>query len=179
MLGPGGLLLLLATGAVPAETAAAREQARLCETLVGAPSVNACKGALALGIHGERAVFVRRILARRLASLERWSELVELYREEVARLPLDPASHLRLGQAVLFGLGQAEAAEPSLREAARLEPSAAWTWAALGVCLQAQARSEEARAAFEEALRLDAGVLEDRPGTRAAFEAAREGTTWP
>jgi len=178
MLGPGALFLLLAAAA-PVETAAAREQARLCEALVGAPSVAACRSAIALGIHEERAVFVRRILARRLASLERFAELVELYREDAARHPLDPSCHLRLGQALLFGLGQAEIAEPSLREAVRLEPAVAWAWAALGTSLQAQGKSSEARSAFEEALQLDEGVLEDRPGTRASYEAARDGTSWP
>ena len=68
------LLAFLAVAAQPKETAAAREQARLCEKLAGAESLAACQRAIALGLGPERLGPVRQLVARRLASLQRWEE---------------------------------------------------------------------------------------------------------
>jgi hypothetical protein len=172
-------LLLLAARLAGEETAAAREQARVCESTTGATATTACQSALSLGLQPDRAHAVRRLLARRLAAVARWNEVVLLYREDSLLRPLDAEAQLRLGEAVLFGLGDASAAEPALRECVRIDPAPAWPHAALGMSLQAQGRSAEAVSAFEAALQLDATVFADRPAAREVYEAARAGVAWP
>jgi tetratricopeptide (TPR) repeat protein len=176
------LLVLLAAARAETpggETLAAREQARLCEELSREPAVGACRGALGLGLRRERAAAVRQLLALKLVSLERWDELVELYREEVERDPGDPEAQLRLGAARLYGGDEPEAALGPLQEAIRLRPDDTRARLALGVALNALGRQPEAVAAFEEALRIDPDVLEPLPATRLVLEAARSGRRWP
>ena len=167
--------------AVPArgETAAAREQARLCERENLEEGVAACRAALALGIGPERRGPVREILARHLVALERWDDLAELLRENVRLEPGNAGEWQRLGLVLLFALDQAAEAASALEEAARLAPTDAPTRVGLALALHAASRPKEAVAAFEEALRLDPGALEGRPAARAVLEAARRGEAWP
>jgi tetratricopeptide (TPR) repeat protein len=161
------------------ETSAAREQARLCERLDGVEAIAACRQALALGIGPPRRGAIRQLLSQRLAALERWDELEALLRETVQLDPGDALAWQRLGDLLLFGLGRPAEAVPALTEAVRLGPGEAATRADLAVALAAAGRLVEAVAAFEDALRLDAAVLEARPAARAVLEAAREGRRWP
>jgi tetratricopeptide (TPR) repeat protein len=173
-------LVLAAASVVPAarETPEAREQARLCEALTGEDAMAACRHALTLGLGQARLGSVRQMLARRLAAAERWPELVEHLREDVAAGPEDADVRLRLGSVLLFSLGRAEEAVAVLREAVRLDPSSAWAHALLALALSPQGQAEAA-AEFEEALRIDDTVLANRPAALEAYEAVRKGTAWP
>jgi len=163
----------------PAETAAAREQARLCERLAGAPGVDACRRALALGITEPRRTAVRVELARRLTALEDWDALADHFRESTKREPQDAEAWRRLGLVLLFPLHQTADAVSALTEAVRLAPQDAEARAGLAQALAASGRFANAAAAFAEALRLDPAVLDGRPAARAAYEAARRGAGWP
>jgi len=160
------------------ETAAGREQGRLCERLSGMPAVEACRSALALGISPARQPAIRELLARQLVKLERWDELAELYREQVRLDPSDAAAWRRLGSTLLNALGLPAEATSALEQAVRLAPDAE-TELALAVALGTVRRSAEAVAAFEAALRLDPHALDGRPASRDLFEAVRQGRPWP
>lgn len=175
----GLLPLLLAARLGVEETAAAREQARICESATGEAAVTACQGALHLGLAPARAHAVRRLLGRRLAALARWPDVVALYREDGELRPLDAEAQLRLGEAVMFGMGDPRAAEPALRESLRIDPAQAKAHAALGLCLQAQGRWAEAVSELDAAATQDPTILDDRPAARAIYEAARGGSPWP
>ncbi len=162
-----------------AETAAAREQARLCERLDGEEAIAACREALALGIGPARRGAVRQLLSVRLAALERWDELAALLRESVQLDPGDAAAWQRLGGVLLFGLGRPTDAVPALEEAARLAPGDAPVRVDLAVALASAGRLPEAVAACDVAAGLDPAVLDSRPGARAVLDAAREGKRWP
>jgi tetratricopeptide (TPR) repeat protein len=180
-------LALVATGAAaaereaapPGETAAAREQARLCERENLEAGAAACREALRLGIGPARRGAVREMLTRHLVALERWDELAEVLRENVLLDPKSAAAWQRLGLTLLFGLGEVAEAAGALEEAVRLAPADAQARLGLALALHAAARTTEAAAAFEEALRLDPAVLTGRPAARAALEAARRGEPWP
>ncbi len=161
------------------EPVAAREQARLCERLAGADAVEACRAALSLGIGSARRGPVRTMLAKHLASLERWDELAGLFREGVRLEPGSAEAWQRLGDALLFALGRPAEAVDALQQATRLAPADAPTWLSLGLAQQALQRPAEAVAALEEALRLDPQVFDGRPAARAALDAARQGRSWP
>ena len=161
------------------ETAAAREQARLCERLDGEEAVAACREALALGIGPARRGAVRQLLSLRLATLERWEELGALLRESVQLDPGDAVAWQRLGGVLLFGLGRPADAVSALEEAVRLAPGEAPAQVDLAVALASAGRLPEAVAAFDAAARLDPAVLDSRPAARAALAAAREGRRWP
>lgn len=161
------------------ETAAAREQARLCERESREAGAAACRSALALGIGPARRDAVREKLARHLVALERWDELGELLRENVALHPASAEAWQRLGTVLLFALGQPAEATSALAEASRLAPADASVRLSLALALHAGGRTTEAADAFEEALRLDPAVLEGRPAARAVFEAVRRGEPWP
>ena len=181
--------LLALLGAVPAaaapparpagETAAAREQARLCERENLEAGALACRTALALGIGPARRGPVREILARHLVALERWDELAELLREGVQLEPSSAAAWQRLGQTLLFALDQPGEAAAALQVAVGLAPADAPARVALALALHASGRLPEAAAAFEEALRLDPAVLDGRPAARAVREAIARGEPWP
>jgi len=143
----------------PPETAAAREQARLCERLAGEDGAAACRQALELGIAPPRRAAVREQLARHLVALEDWDALAELFRESVKLAPDDGESWRRLGL--------------------RLAPADAEARVGLAQALAASGQLQAAVAAFDEALRLDAAVLDGRPAARAALDAARRGASWP
>jgi tetratricopeptide (TPR) repeat protein len=176
----GGLaLFLLAMAAHPSETVAAREQARLCERQTGEESLAACRRAIELGLSAERLGPVRQIVARRLASLERWEELAEHYRGDVALQPLDGEAHLRLGSTLLFDLGQPSEAVVALSEAVRLVPDSAVVRGVLALALGANSQPKDAAGEFETAIKLDEHLLDHRPAMRAAFEAAQRGEAWP
>jgi tetratricopeptide (TPR) repeat protein len=172
-------LSLFALAAPTSEPPAAREQARICEKLTGEESLFACRRAIDLGLSPERLWPVRQIVARRLVSLERWNDLAEHFRRDVAIHPSDPEARLRLGSTLLFALGRHDDAVPELAEAARLAPEAALPRGLLALAHAASGRLKEAVDHFEEALRLDEDLLDHRPGMRAAFEAARRGQAWP
>jgi len=174
-------LLLFAAGAAAEEreSAAAREQARLCERKNLEEGAAACRQALALGIGPERRGPVRTLLARHLVALERWDELAELLREDVRADPTSALAWRRLGFTLLFALGEAAEAIGALEEAARLAPADAESRLGLGLALHATGRPQEALAALEEALRIEPSVLDGRPGTRAVLEALRRGEPWP
>jgi tetratricopeptide (TPR) repeat protein len=142
-------------------------------------AVTACRHALELGLPAARQGVVEAVLASRLAVLDRWDDVVEVYRGAVARRPDDGEARLRLGAALLHMEDRAAEAEPELREAARLRPQDAEVRALLGNALALEGRLPDAVAAFEEALRLDPAVLEHRPASRAAYDAARRGERWP
>lgn len=175
--------LLLAAAAETAsargETAAAREQARRCLELPREDGVEACRRALALGLLPARAGVVRRALALKLIALDRGQEAVDVYRDDVRTQPADAEARLRLGQALLSILGDAEAALPVLERARELRPDEARIHGAVGLALSAQGRARGAVQAFEAALRLEPHFLESRPGTRRAYEAAQRGERWP
>ena len=179
-------ILLAAAGAraqesppPPRETAAAREQARLCERRNLEEGLAACRAALVFGIGPARRGAVRELLAKHLVALERWGELAEHLREDVHLRPKDPEVWQRLGFVLLFAMDAAPEALATLEEAARLAPTDATNRLGIALALQATGRPEEAEGAFEEALRLDPGVFEDRPAARAAFDAARRAERWP
>ena len=163
----------------PEETLEAREQARLCERLDEEEGIEACRAALALGLGPERRGPVRRILARHLVDVERWSELAEHYREDVRLAPEDAEAWVRLGTTVLFALNEQAEALAAIEEAVRLDPDDAATRCLLAVALHSLGRHEEATEAFDEAVRLDPTVLDGRPAARAVREAARRGEPWP
>jgi tetratricopeptide (TPR) repeat protein len=174
-------LALASVGAAAAEpeTAAAREQARLCERQNGEQGANACRKALALGIGPERRGPVRELLARHLVTLERWDELAGLFREDVRESPESAAAWQRLGLTLLFALDEPAEALAALEEAVRFAPTNAVARLGLGLAAYSAGHRQEARAALEEALRLDPNVLDARPAARAVLEAIRRGEPWP
>jgi len=141
--------------------------------------VAACRSALELGLPAARQPAIEAILASRLSSLKRWDEVIDVYRGAVSRRPADGQARIRLGAALLHMQDRAAEAEPELREATRLRPADAEAHALLGNALALLGRAPEAVAAFEQALRLDATVLDQRPAAKAAYEAARSGEKWP
>jgi len=161
------------------DTAAAREQARLCERLHREEGAAACRAALALGIGPARRGVLRQTLAKHLVTLEKWDELVELYREDVRLDPRDAAAWERLGRALLFALDRRAEAITALEQAVRLAPADAESRVTLGLALAAAGRYPEAVAALHEALRLDPGVIAGRPAASAVLEAAEHGQPWP
>jgi tetratricopeptide (TPR) repeat protein len=161
------------------DTAAAREQARLCERKSGEEGVAACRAALALGIGPDRRGPIREMLARHLTALERWDEVAELLREDIRADPARAAAWHRLGLMLLFALDEPVEATSALEEAVRLAPAAAPFRVGLATALQATGHPKEAAAAFGEAVRLDPGVFEGRPAARAAMEAAGRDEPWP
>jgi tetratricopeptide (TPR) repeat protein len=178
-LAPLLLVAVAAAAGARGETPAAREQARRCLERPREEGVEACRGALALGLVPARAALVRRTLALKLLDLERGGEAVEVYRDAVRAQPADPEAQLRLGQALLSILGDAEAALPVLERAREQRPDEARMHGAVGLALSAQGRARGAVEAFEAALRLDPDFLESRPGARRAYEAAQRGERWP
>ena len=172
-------LALVAALARSPETAASREQARLCEKLTGEDSLAACRRAIDLGLSPERLGSVRQIVARRLASLERWAELRDHFRADVALRPLDADVRLRLGSTLLFAMGEPAEAEAELAEAVRLEPGSAVARGLLGLALAARGRLKEAADEFDAATSLDDHLLDHRPAMRAATLAAQRGEAWP
>ena len=171
--------VLLAAPGLAADAPAVVAEARRCWSTVGEPGIAACRRALAGGLTPSRASRVELTLAARLAGLGRWDEAADVHRGAVARRPQDGEAHRRLGAALLHGLGRPSDAEASLREAIRLGAVEARTWGDLALALAALGRPTEAVAAFDEALRLDPKFLDGRPGSRAAYEAARAGGPWP
>ena len=161
------------------ESAAAREQARLCERLNLVAGAEACRAALALGIGPERRAALRAQLARHLVALEDWDALADHFRDGVRLEPQAALGWQRLGLTLLFALHQAKAAVSALAEAVRLAPADAEARVGLAQGLAAAGRTGESVAAFEAALRLDPTVLDGRPAARAALEAARAGASWP
>jgi len=161
------------------ESAAAREQARLCERLNLAAGAEACRAALALGIGPERRAALRAQLARHLVALEDWDALADHLRDQVRLEPQVAHGWHRLGLTLLFALHQAKEAVIALEEAVRLAPADAEVRVGLAQGLAAAGRIGESVAVFEAALRLDPTVLDGRPAARATLEAARAGASWP
>ena len=171
--------LVAVPAAAGADTPAALAEARRCWSTVGEPGITACRRALDAGLTPSRASRVELTLATRLGGLGRWDEAAEVYRAAIARRPQDGQAHRRLGVALLHGLGRPSDAEASLREAIRLGAGEARTWGDLALALIALGRLTDAVAAFDETTRLDPKFLDGRPGSRAAYEAARAGGAWP
>jgi len=151
----------------------------ICARTTGDPGIAACRRALELGLPPARQPAVEATLASRLAQLQHWDDVAEVYRGAVARRPADPQARLRLGAALLHMQDRAAEAEPALREAVRLRPDDAEAQVLLGEALARLDRAPEAVAAFEEALRLEPTVLDRRPAARAVYDAARRGQRWP
>ena len=162
-----------------AQATAAAVQARLCTKAVGEAAVAPCRKALELGLPLTRQPAIEAALAARLSSLDRWDEVVDVYRGAVSRRPADGQARIRLGAALLHMEDRAAEAEPELREAARLRPEDPEAQVLLGNALVRLGRAADAVAAFEQALRLDPKVLDQRPAARAAYAAARRGESWP
>jgi tetratricopeptide (TPR) repeat protein len=175
------MVMLLLADARPsrAQGGAAAVQARLCTRSTGEAALAPCRKALELGLPVTRQPAIEATLASRLAALERWDEVVEVYRGAVSRRPADGPARIRLGAALLHMQDRAAEAEPELREAARLRPEDAEAQVLLGNALALLGRAPEAIIAFDVALRLDPTVLEQRPAAKAAYEAARRGEKWP
>ena len=169
-------LLALAAAARGQDAAA---EARRCASTVGEAAVAACRRALELGQPPGRASRLELTLSTRLGALGRWEEAAAVHRGAIARRPKDAEPHRRLGAVLLHGLGRAAEAEASLREAIRLGSDEARTHGDLALALHAVGRHAEAVAEFEAAVRIDPGYLEARPGSRAAYEAAKAGKPWP
>jgi tetratricopeptide (TPR) repeat protein len=163
-----------------AESLEARQQFRLCLGGVHEEAgVAACRKALGLGLTPQRAALVHGVLASKLASLSRWEESVLALRALTLMRPEDLEAQLRLGSALLHGLGQAAEAVEPLRHASWLAPGDARVHAELALALHRLGEHSLALAEFEEAQRLDPSYLEGRPAARLAFEAARRGEPWP
>jgi tetratricopeptide (TPR) repeat protein len=162
-----------------AHAQAALTQARLCARTTGEPGIAACRKALELGLPAARQPVVEATLAARLSDLQRWDEVVEVYRGAAARRPTDGLARLRLGAALLHMQDRPADAELVLRDAIRLRPDDAEAQVLLGETLARLGRFPEAVAAFEEALRIDATALDGRPAARAVYDAARNGQRWP
>ncbi len=78
-----------------------------------------------------------------------------------------------LGPELAAELGWIGQSIASAREKARLEPAVAAHRSELGLALVLAGRPDDARSAFQEALQIDANVLEARPAQRRAYEALR------
>ena len=161
------------------DSAASMPAARQCVELPKEAGIAACRAALALGLSARRAGVVRDVLAAKLAALERWEEVVAVYREAAAEPGAAAETYVRLGRALLHGVGRPEEALPWLRDAARLAPADPDPWGVLGAALAALGRSAEAAAAFDEAVRRDPSWLDTHPASQAIAEAARKGEGWP
>ena len=153
--------------------------ARQCVELSGEEAVGACRRALALGLPAGRAAALRRVLAVKLADLQRWDEVIEVYRQGAEASPADPEAWRRLGSALLHLAGRPAEAVAPLQAAIGRRPGDPLAQAELGVALAALGRTTEATAAFDEAARLDPGFFESRPAAQAIYEAARRGEGWP
>jgi tetratricopeptide (TPR) repeat protein len=171
--------ILLAVPAGAADAPGAIAEARRCWGTIGEPGIAACRHALDLGLSPARSSRVELTLGARLGALGRWEEAAEVHHRAVARRPGDAEAHRRLGVVLLHGLGRPADAEASLRDALRLGNAEARTWGDLALALLALGRPPEAVTAFESAIQLDPTFLEGRPGSRAAYEAARAGRPWP
>jgi tetratricopeptide (TPR) repeat protein len=169
----------LAPAAAVAADPRASTEAERCGSTVGETSVAACRRALELGLPAGRAAHVEQLLSARLGGLGRWAEAADVHRAAIARRPADPEPHRRLGAALLHGLGQPAEAEREFREALRLGAGEARVHGDLALALVAQRRYAEAVAAFDAARALDLRYLERRPGSKAAYQAAKAGKPWP
>jgi tetratricopeptide (TPR) repeat protein len=162
------------------ESPEAREQFRLCLSEVQEEAgVTACRKALGLGLTRQRAALVHDVLASKLASLNRWEESVLALRELTRLRPEYLEAQLRLGSALLHGLGQAAEAVEPLRHAGWLAPGDARVHAELALALSQLAEHALALAEFEEALRLDPSYLDRRPAARETRAASQRGERWP
>jgi tetratricopeptide (TPR) repeat protein len=173
--------VLLLADAQPsrAQGGAAAVQARLCTRATGEAALAPCRKALELGLPLTRQPTIEATLASRLAALERWDEVIEVYRGAVSRRPADGPARIRLGAALLHMQDRAAEAEPELREAVRLRPEDAEAQVLLGNALALLGQAPEAISVFERGLRLDPTVLAQRPAAKAAYDAARRGEKWP
>jgi Flp pilus assembly protein TadD len=170
---------LLAPGLALAADPRAAAEAERCGSTVGEASVAACRRALELGLSPGRAAHVEQLLSARLGGLGRWAEAADVHRAAIARRPADAEPHRRLGAVLLHGLGEPRAAEAEFREALRLGANEARVHGGLAMALVAQGRHADAVAAFDAARALDPRYLDRRPGSRAAYEAAKAGKPWP
>ena len=161
------------------DSGAAALPARQCAFLPREAGIAACRAALALGLSPRRAGVVRDVLAAKLAALERWEEVVAVYREAAAEPDAAAEAYVRLGSALLHGVGRPEEALPWLREAARLAPADPEPWGVLGAALAALGRGAEAVDAFDQAVSRDPSWLDRHPASQAIAEAARKGKAWP
>ena len=150
-----------------------------CLARSDAAAVDACRKALTPVRAPERREVLTEVLAKKLATLERWEEASGAFADVVRMRPRDAEAKLGLAAAWLYGMGRAEDALAPLADAADLLPDDPRPWIERGIALAALGRLAEAVAAFEEALRRDPSCLEARPAAAEVLEAARHGKTWP
>jgi tetratricopeptide (TPR) repeat protein len=171
--------LLVLSLLLRAETPAAKERFRRCFDTDGEAGIAACRAALGTGLGEAHEGLVSQVLAQKLAELSRWEDVVEVDRGALRSNPQDIGAHLRLGEALLYGLNRPKEAAEVLREAARSRPNDARAFGLLGSALSALGQHAEAVAAFEEASRLDPSYFAARPASQLVFDAARRGESWP
>ena len=132
-----------------------------------------CRKALELGLPAGRQPAIEATLAARLSALERWEEVVEVYRGAVSRRPADGLARSVSERRSCTCRDRAADAEPELREAIRLRPDDAEAQVLLGD------RPRAARTRGGRRGRVRAGPASgcDRsrppPGGAPAYDAAR------
>src|SRR5262249_30563747 len=86
-----GALLLAALRSVAAPAGPTEGLVRRCLDLPGEEGVTACQHALSVALPAGQSAALRRILAVKLADLERWEDVVDAYREGVRARPAPAA----------------------------------------------------------------------------------------
>ncbi len=173
--------MLMAEAAPPTAPGALARRTAIygCTSQAREAGVDACRRAIAGGLDDEHAAVAYSVLAVDLAELERWDEATEACRQLVRLRPQSAIAWWRLGDALLFGLGQPKEAENALRTAVTLDPAQPDNHASLAAALNAQGRHAEAVAEMEEARRLDPRLFDTRPASHEVYRAALRGETWP
>lgn len=138
-----------------------------------------CRRAAREAQQESRASVALLVLGVRLGALGRWDEAAAVYRRRVELEPEVAAARRRLGEALLNGTGEVEAALAVLDEAVRLDPADAAAHGFRGVALNALGRHAEAVRAFEDALLAEPAYFTRRPAARRVLEASQRGERWP
>ncbi|MCU0241005.1 MAG: hypothetical protein MUF51_01125 [Vicinamibacteria bacterium] len=178
------LVLHLLLTAAPTRAAArvptnARLEARACFALRQEEGVAACQHALLHPGNRRRSSNLRLMLALHLASLNRNEEVVTVYQALTLDQPNNALFHLRLGEALLYGVHRPAEAVPCLQRAIELDNTLAPAFGSLGTALSELSRFKESQAAFEQAQRHDPEYFELRPAARLIYESVQKEVAWP